>query len=276
MAVIPGLPGLEATIEVNDKPLKEYDDPHARQPDEDLELLATSTKETEHVALNAKDIPHVVKYLEVESGTEFSCHFIKHASFHGRCDHLALTFERDLSKSYLSHEPSNDGREWNRVLKYINFRGSNGHARRSMLFEPLNIGKCGSHFPCSVTNLRPVSAEHSTLDTLNHDVFRARKLGTLRLLVYEMKHAEANKKDPRTPCRTSTSLHNHVMEKALKGRALDCAVSYGPAEPSDRIVEPENIFEDPLKRPCAVFEFRYRSRGENRRMTPYFTKSDFH
>ncbi|RYP08726.1 hypothetical protein DL764_001746 [Monosporascus ibericus] len=154
MAIIKEVPGLKAQIvDVKGAPLKEYDDPYAEESDEELQLLATATKEGSNVTVDARKIPHVIKYMEAISGAEFGFEFIKFPNFEHRSHHLAF---------------------------------------RSTFTLP---------------NTRP------------------------------------------------------VLEKALKGRAVTHKIDCAPGKPGIPS-RPRQVdaYQDPLKRPFAVFEFRYRSR----------------
>ncbi|KAK4223455.1 hypothetical protein QBC38DRAFT_447345 [Podospora fimiseda] len=54
-----------------------------------------------------------------------------------------------------------------------------------------------------------------------------------------------------------------LAEKALKGRALDFMGNYTPIPGEGPYTTRwEHVYKDPRQRPCAVFEFRYRSLGE--------------
>ncbi|KAK3382158.1 hypothetical protein B0T24DRAFT_660923 [Lasiosphaeria ovina] len=60
-----------------------------------------------------------------------------------------------------------------------------------------------------------------------------------------------------------------LAEKALKGKALDCFASTQDPVPVNHVWEkPENVYNDHLGRPFAVFEFRYWSMALPRKFNP--------
>ncbi|RYP67738.1 hypothetical protein DL771_007071 [Monosporascus sp. 5C6A] len=194
MAILKEVPGLKAQIvDAKGAPLKEYDDPYAEESDEELQLLATATKEGTNVSVHAQKIPHVVKYIEAISGAEFGFEFIKFPNFEHRSHHLA--FELDTTD------------------------------------EESSIG--------------------------NADMYKAQRLGTLQILVYNMMFSNKT----HTPAAFPPPNTGPVHDKALKGRTVTHKVDYAPGVPA--IPTPQRqiaVYQDPLKRPFAVFEFRYRSR----------------
>ncbi|RYP45871.1 hypothetical protein DL768_007828 [Monosporascus sp. mg162] len=187
MAIIKEVPGLKAQIvDTNGAPLTEYDDPYAEGSDEELQLLATATKECSNVSVDAQKIPHVVKYIEAISGAEFGFEFTKFPNFEHHSHHLAFA---------------------------------------------LNIS--------------------------NADMYKVKHLGTLRILVHNMMFSSKTY----TPATTTLPNTGPVHEKALKGRTVTHKVDFAPGKPGIPTTQRQvDVYQDPLKRPFAVFEFRYRSR----------------
>jgi hypothetical protein len=89
---------------------------------------------------------------------------------------------------------------------------------------------------------------------------RAKSLGSIRLLVYDM---ESTTETERGYSGHRDMSITGISEKAIKGKAVTSSVQYGPAEKCPPLtVKPKDVYHHPLKLPCAVFEFRYRSRGK--------------
>ncbi|KAI0144583.1 hypothetical protein GGR57DRAFT_326972 [Xylariaceae sp. FL1272] len=244
MAVIKDLPGLKVTIKVDGKDLQEYDDPYIEilDDDDELELLVTATKETDPVSLNVRHIPHVVKYIEATPGKEFVFSLVKEKDFDSGCNHMAVGCEGDGKRYSLIHAPLNQRRgEWHCLLDGTQYGPVGNKRRRPFLFS----------------DLKPVSSEDGDEDTLNRSMAQSKDLGTLRVLWFKMKHCRSLRPFASPPIAPDDSVH----EKALKGRALYTKAGLG-RETATRYEDPdyEDNFQDPQKQPCAVFEFRYRTR----------------
>lgn len=88
---------------------------------------------------------------------------------------------------------------------------------------------------------------------------RAKHLGTLCVKVYHMNFTCRIKNDS-----LSSKVYEEaeVAEKHLKGRAITQTVRYTTPEPISLVPrDPEDVYHDPSKKPFAIFEFRYRSKG---------------
>ncbi|RYP17786.1 hypothetical protein DL766_008819 [Monosporascus sp. MC13-8B] len=240
MAVIKEIPGLKAQIvDAKDVPLKEYDDPYAEEPDEELQLLATATKEDNNISVHAQKIPHVIKYIEAISGAEFSFEFIKFPNFEHRSHHLAFRCVFDGLQLLPAHEPDEEREQnlmWFRVVSSALFKGPDGrHFYHAFKFGDLQKGKF--------------------LGWRAHEV---KRLGTLQILVYNMMFSN----ETYTPAICARPSTGPVHEKALKGRTVSHKVDYSPGKPCIPSPGQVGVYQDPLKRPFAVFEFRYRSRED--------------
>lgn len=105
MAIINELEGLEAWVVINGQRAREYNNPNDDEGDNYLQLLVSATKVTIPVALNAQDIPHVVKYIEAIPDQNFQVHFKKAAGFTRKCNHLGIEWTVDNTPTALVHEP---------------------------------------------------------------------------------------------------------------------------------------------------------------------------
>ncbi|KAI0004694.1 hypothetical protein F4779DRAFT_633916 [Xylariaceae sp. FL0662B] len=247
MAIIDEIPGIEATIQVGGQDLTEYDEPNAEETEQEVKHLATATKNSDSVTLDLKDIPRVRKYIEVTSGMTFRFKFVKHHNFKHQSHHLAVVFKMNGLDTQFLHEPLQDPRkEWIYLLSRIGI-GNNidGYQAQDLMF-------------CEVTTDETAPRN---VQELQDEAMKAKKYGVLQILVYQMRlttktHRRTDFGGPRAS-ETSTQ----VPEKALKGRIVTHNVQRGRPRPSLPPKEqPENVFEDPFKRPFAVFEFLYLSK----------------
>ncbi|KAI1261390.1 hypothetical protein F5Y18DRAFT_440495 [Xylariaceae sp. FL1019] len=245
MAVIKDLPGLKVTIRVDGKNLQEYDDPYIEIADDDdeLELLVTATKETDPVSLTVRHIPHVVKYIEATPGKAYEVVLVKEKGFDSHCNHLAMRGERDGRKSGLLHEPPTQRRGgWELTIDRAQYGLIGNRRSRAFMFA----------------ELKPVSSEHCNKEDLDQSMTRSKDLGTIRTLWYRMKSCAPM---PQKDYHSKYTPDDAIAEKALKGRALYAKAEYGPENPDSKEIPIfEENFQDPQKQPCAVFEFRYRTK----------------
>ncbi|KAI1121292.1 hypothetical protein F5Y10DRAFT_272233 [Nemania abortiva] len=252
MAIIKDLPGLEATIQVDGKSLHEYDDSHLEISDsdddhDDLGILATATKEKSSVSVAVHQIPHVVKYIEATPNKDFHITFVKQKDFDSRCDHLGAMIEIDGVEIDTFHEPSSHrNSKWKRHFRYLYYYSDEEGWR-----------KC--HFRFS--HLTRVSADQCSSDVdIFEDSADTMSLGTIRILVYRMGPSHYVPVKPED-CFLPENIMGKVAEKALKGRALYAISGFGKgmdSSPTTTLIE--NNFQDPEQRPCAIFEFRYRTK----------------
>ncbi|KAI0127031.1 hypothetical protein BJ170DRAFT_695414 [Xylariales sp. AK1849] len=223
MAILRDLPGVEITVEVDGKPLQEYDDPYANKNSDELELLVAATKETNPVATNVKHIPHVVKYIEAVSGKRFAFRFKKQAGFLRGCHHLGLEF-------------SNDGRRTNFVHQA---RGGRDYLIKSHRSGGPSTDYWTHYYKFG--DLKATSNDGYSKTALDKIMHKAKHYGSLLVRVYRMNYSGSKEKEL-CPVYRLSSTTNEVPEKA-------------PA-PAPML---KNNYYDPLQRPMAVFEFRYRS-----------------
>ncbi|KAI0096928.1 hypothetical protein GGR51DRAFT_566914 [Nemania sp. FL0031] len=245
MAIIKDVPGLEVTVEIDRRSLPEYDDPHAKIcDDDDLEVLATATKEKDSVSTVVCQIPHVVKYIESIPGSEFSIRFVKESFFNSRCHQIGVAYEMDGIKSSLAQEPSRFGPgRWGFV--YVGTR-----------YYSEGVGWRGRKFKFNA--LQRVPTNQCSKQNICEDIARSKSLGTLRILVYRMESCLVL---PMPPTSKAYIPRENLAEKALKGRALYAITGFGEEMPaSGPTVCRGEKYQDPEQQPCAIFEFRYRTK----------------
>ncbi|KAJ8131516.1 hypothetical protein O1611_g2115 [Lasiodiplodia mahajangana] len=244
MAIIKGVPGLEVTIQVDGQNLPEYDDTHANScDDDDLEVLATVTKARDTVSIAAHQIPHIVKYIESIPGKEFCAKIVKEEYFDSKCHHLGVRYEVDGLKQF-KHEP----------LEYQSSKWTLKMDSRRHYTNRLGWRKRKFKF----TQLTRVHTSQGSDQDVSEDLVRGRFLGTIRILVYRMEFCA------RLPVPLSSNIvrpRDEIMEKALQGRALYTIAGFGKEVPIP-LPKPsfERKYQDPEGRPCAIFEFRYRTK----------------
>lgn len=87
--------------------------------------------------------------------------------------------------------------------------------------------------------------------------------GLIAVTVYRMSSSDIVKRHGYSTS-APIALPQEVPEKIMKGAAVTNCTTFerGPMDKPNWVEEAqEDIYQDPLKRPCAVFEFRYRSMG---------------
>ncbi|KAI1486337.1 hypothetical protein F5X96DRAFT_682104 [Biscogniauxia mediterranea] len=245
MAVIDEVPGLQATVRVNGQDLEEYDNPHPDEAENEAQFVAKVNNGNRSVAVDAKHIPSVRKYIEAKSGDNFEMAFVKLATYQHTCDHIAVQYKVDEIPTDISHEPRELMKHrWEDRFDQIYTTVSSSKALvQSLIFGDINID----------------SSNERTVKKIHQDIIKAKSLGILKVYVYEMKDTQEIREDYVTDiCDTEDT---EIAEKATKGRNLTNAVKFGEPEefkpPSD---QPEDVFVDPQKRPFAIFEFIYMSR----------------
>ncbi|EFQ92434.1 hypothetical protein PTT_10464 [Pyrenophora teres f. teres 0-1] len=83
-------------------------------------------------------------------------------------------------------------------------------------------------------------------------------MGTITIKVFRVKHIRGSNNGSLP---MSTTTQENVPEKALKGRTLSHQSSLRPAVICPPTTTAEFTYVDPLKKPFAVFNFKYRSRA---------------
>ncbi|KAK1829521.1 hypothetical protein QBC39DRAFT_356318 [Podospora conica] len=245
MAIIPWLKGLVATIKVDDRTATEFNSPEAERAPQDMKFHRWGQP------LGSGD-PYVVKYIEVKPGARFSFHtnrsteFEYHGGFQigmivevdGKIMEEIQTENHRTSKTHqtMARQLSSNG-----VLEGSHARG---WQRRPFRFSNLDIVEDG------------VPAKE-----IKEQILQAKNLGCLRIYCYRLKESTLSGRPvselfAADPALKATS---KMSEKALKGRALDCRAGLGEGVRDVGFGNYRVTYEDPERRPFAVFEFRYRS-----------------
>ncbi|KAK6840682.1 hypothetical protein PG995_015892 [Apiospora arundinis] len=228
MAIIEGLEGLEAWVEINGQRAQEYDKPDDDGDSNDLEVLVAATKVTNPVSLEVKDIPHVVKYIEAIPDSNFSIEFNKTEGFEVTAITLASRMATEWDNGCCSIATGSDNIGWtNHYFKFGDVKHIEGG---------------------------PVSEE-----LLNKTMREAKSYGLIAVKVFHMSASAVEKEDY---CYEEglRGLPQEIPEKATKGAAITTCTAFESAPGPKPDARNEDIFQDPSKRPCAVFEFRYRSK----------------
>ncbi|KAK8857292.1 hypothetical protein PGQ11_013204 [Apiospora arundinis] len=247
MAIIEGLEGLEAWVEINGQRAQEYDKPDDDGDSNDLEVLVAATKVTNPVSLEVKDIPHVVKYIEAIPDSNFSIEFNKAEGFRSNCNHLGVKYIIDDTPTDIAHEPQNRSQmatEW-----------YNGCC--SIVTGSDNIGWTNHYFKFG--DVKHIEGGPVSEELLNKTMREAKSYGLIAVKVFRMS-ASAVENDDYCDEEELRGLPQEIPEKATKGAAITTCTAFERAPGSKPDAENEDIFQDPSKRPCAVFEFCYRSR----------------
>ncbi|KAK7968058.1 uncharacterized protein PG986_002335 [Apiospora aurea] len=250
MAVIDQLKGLEACVEINGQRAQEYVKPDDDEGDSDLQLLVSATKITNLVALGVKGIPHVFKYIESVPDQNFSVHFKKATGFTRQCNHLGVKYTVDKRETGLRHEPvykPDRNLEWKHESWAI---GSGNDA----------IGWTSHAYKFS--EVKHVEEHGLSTQSLDKAMSDARSYGLLAVLVYRMSASEIIQ-EVNPSFSEPHGLAQEVPEKTLEGLAVTSCTTFDSkptTKPKWATESQEDVYQDPLQRPCAVFEFRYRSK----------------
>ncbi|KAH6651926.1 hypothetical protein BKA67DRAFT_341974 [Truncatella angustata] len=243
MAIIERVEGLEAIVKVGGTALPEYDDLNGDDDVEQVEsLLALASKNR---FVDARMIRHVVKYVEAISDAEFEVVFTKRQSFQHHSHHIAFQLENDNHAFGLTHEPEEcREKEWNYSCEHRAFLdGEKNWCRQHFKFGPLRL-------------VKPAASTSNPHDPY---IDPHRDLGVLRISVHHMQFTNAIE----LPFGHVQSVTDSINEEALKGQTVTHIVHYGDLEPSKEPKDiPMDVYQDPLQRPFAIFEFRYLSKGD--------------
>jgi hypothetical protein len=139
MAVIPSLPGLSVTVEVEGRAAVEFQHP---SPDSDNSTIM----EREGFDLppdHTGPLPHVVQYIEGTPGQELEVVAVKDASFHGRSHHLGYTVYIDDEDTGRDQQFPGDpsGRWQSRFSRFSSGNPMEGYQTHTLKFEELSWSK---------------------------------------------------------------------------------------------------------------------------------------
>ncbi|KAK8099839.1 hypothetical protein PG999_010213 [Apiospora kogelbergensis] len=94
---------VEVTIEVGGQGLKEYDVPKDCKVETKTSILIKTIEDAFTVTLDAKRIPHVIKYVESMAGKPIGFRFRADSLPSQGCDHLAIQVQCDGASTPLKH-----------------------------------------------------------------------------------------------------------------------------------------------------------------------------
>jgi hypothetical protein len=139
MAVIPSIPGLEATIVVNGVTAVEYQDPDAE------ESHSMAREEFNLPGPYHQALPHVVKYIEAIPGALYMFQVAKKYHIRGQNHHIAYSASVDGNTFLPLHQPAHTRRcrkgEWTSTIdSYMSGNPTTGYRYHSFRFAALDIG----------------------------------------------------------------------------------------------------------------------------------------
>ncbi|KAK8064255.1 hypothetical protein PG996_008907 [Apiospora saccharicola] len=251
MAVIEGIKGLQAWVEVNGQRVQEYNKPDDDSDSKVTDNLVAVANLTNPMLLDAgplKDIPYVVKYIESIPGQKFGATIKITRELVKDCDHMGIKFTVDKNKFATLHEPSTNhryrNRDWSHTTSYV-VSGSNAEGFTQHFFKFSDV-------TVEDTNLPMEKLEQARRD--------AKYYGLIRVVCYRMSASTVPEPSLYYWDKPPT-LDREVPEKAFKGTTVSSRSTYeSKPHPSFVAMTQEDVFSDPLKLPCAIFEFRYRSK----------------
>ncbi|KAK4446405.1 hypothetical protein QBC34DRAFT_383296 [Podospora aff. communis PSN243] len=248
MAVLPGLEGLEVTIEVDGKTVQEYDpcdDSDGNPP----EALKFHVPDAPHQADRKS---HVVKYIESKPGVPFRFRIKRLPSFRHQSHHIAFRYHVDDMSSALCHDESVTTTDKNTTWEMMKdgfrlYRGKEeGWVDYNFYFKELVI---------DVDAEGTISSAES-----EQEVKRVKKLGVLRVGFWHMKYGAHIEYEPIQ--RDALHFATHVLsERIVKGKTIDTQASFKERKSSWQTPNTKipDLYQNSLKRPFAMFEFRYRT-----------------
>ncbi|KAK4173304.1 hypothetical protein QBC36DRAFT_303764 [Triangularia setosa] len=245
MAILPSIPGLTVTVEVDEKPTKEYDDPEANsmqaemQP-EDFDLPPNHPP---------NDIPYVVKYIEAKPGAFYRYKVTLLPRFSKKAHHLAFSVINDGWRVSPTHITSK-----NRVERHglaVLERTVNCTIRKTRGGNFINRYFC-------FAALNVVESDNFTTEEVKEQMSKAKNCGVLKVELYNMEQFELE--SWKWGCHDDSEAEMTMAEKALKGKAIDCIANTVSRPSEDPGMYHVDKYHDPKKRPFAIFEFRYRSK----------------
>ncbi|KAK4206582.1 hypothetical protein QBC37DRAFT_458355 [Rhypophila decipiens] len=257
MAIIDGVPGLEATIEVDGVQATEYNPPFhdtslANTSKHDYHRWDKAYKRASEAAKSKKTLyrPHAVKYIVAKPGAPFNFRFKRRPEFI-REKQASGIFIQVYVDGFQSRACRNDDGvpravTWDVAIPHLisGRAGSNAGAQTHWLrFKNIQTDEAGNASPEEINSQRE----------------RVREMGVLRLECFHMRHLDVSDPGVQVDAPDDTEVGT-VPEEALKGKTIDCAVGFDTEPDTNGIPFTRVMDLDEEKRPFAVFEFRYRSR----------------
>ncbi|KAI0389460.1 hypothetical protein F5Y17DRAFT_472915 [Xylariaceae sp. FL0594] len=116
MAIIPGIPGLEVTVEVAGIPVPEYEIPpdalKSAKLDQPQEYLCLRSRYPGPRSRSLSRVRYSVKFIEVKAGDYPSIEIFKSSDYQRKSHHIAYRVEFDDLKLKIRHEPYVIKEEW--------------------------------------------------------------------------------------------------------------------------------------------------------------------
>ncbi|KAK5656945.1 hypothetical protein OQA88_3467 [Cercophora sp. LCS_1] len=248
MAVIKGIAGLEASIEINGERATEYDAPEDETTPTDLTRDHFFLPEQGPARWDEEGLPVVVKYIAAQPGALFRIRIRKTAEFQQHAHHISFSINLDGSiNTSARHEvghylPEKATGDWDDYRERWSANDKDGNWQSLYLrFGALDVDG---------------EANYSKEEVASQ-VALAKQLGVIRVRVDHQLRSSAPYRRPHgRPADHATV--DKLGEKALKGRALDCKVAL-ESRPTTAPITFKSFAADNRKRPFALFEFRYRS-----------------
>ncbi|KAK8113510.1 hypothetical protein PG984_014036 [Apiospora sp. TS-2023a] len=252
MAILRDLPGLETTIEVGGETVQEYDVPNTCKVGVKTDIVMEIAEDSFTVTLDAKNIPRVIKYVEATTDKQFGFRFRKQPPFIHSSHHLAIEAQFDGIRTPLKHLLD--------VNPFIN--------SWDVLHDRV-VGRCDGNIIYSdhvfkFGDLTIVEPGEEPLENLERQKLCAHDRGTLRLFVYKMNDSPSRRvvKGSRLPLSFADD-QKQLPREVCKPRALTHQVCFERQFPPNQLLNQEQHYDDykdDMRRPCAIFEFRYRSK----------------
>ncbi|KAK7936087.1 hypothetical protein PG985_001582 [Apiospora marii] len=252
MAILPDLPGLETTIEVGGQTLQEYDVPEFCKGGNETDIIMEAAEDSYTVTLDAKSIPLVTKYVEATTDKQFGFRFRTQLPFTSSCHHLAIEAQFDGIRTPLRH-----------------LLDVNPFANSLDILHDRVVARCDGSvtyfdYVFKLGDLKVDEPGDVPLENLERQQHCAPNRGTLRLFVYKM-NGSANRNIDKT-ARIPPSFADQPKElprEIFGPRGLKHRV-YFERLLATRVLNQQyyDDYQDDMRRPCAIFEFRYRSKQE--------------
>ncbi|KAK8034027.1 hypothetical protein PG993_009022 [Apiospora rasikravindrae] len=285
MAVLRDLPSLEARIVVGggERALREFAVPDTCKVGVETDILMETTEDSFTVTLDARKIPRIVSYVVATAGNQFGFRFFKELAFNLDCHHLAIEAQCDGMRTPLRHLLDTDpfSNDWAITHDHVMGGPSDSNdpiSEYAFTFGELEI--CQLLGPCIfnpppysigfVTNISTAEPGNIPPEDLEQQRLQTKNHGTLRLFVYKM-NKSATKTVSKAAKLNLSETQEPLPREVFEPRALTHRVFLEKRFRESRRVQVRQYFDefqDDMRRPCAIFEFRYRSKSEEiRRLT---------
>jgi hypothetical protein len=145
MTISSSIPGLRVEIKVDNKPVREYDEPD-KAVNETMDL-----DDFDIAPDHSQGPPHEIKYIEAQPGLSYSFQIYKGPIFDRRSHHVAAKLSIDGTDLGLAHE--NKGGSATTYDTIVSGNPTDGYQKHRFTFAPVDIGKQASATPNLTTLL---------------------------------------------------------------------------------------------------------------------------